>query len=299
MILPRKSSAPFGRIITAMVTPFAPDGSLNLVAARSLARHLVEHGSEGIVTCGTTGEGPTVTDAEKLALLETVLAEVDVPVIANVGSYDTAHSAKLAAASKRVGAHGLLVVTPYYNKPPIDGIVAHVAAIGDAAPGVPIVFYNIPQRCVVNVDSAGIGRLRDEAQIVAVKQATTDLEEARAVVELGLALYAGNDDLLVPFLELGGVGCISVGAHLVGAEMLRLCELAEAGEWDQVRSLNAELTPIFEMLGITTNPIPLKAALELTGHGVGGLRLPLVNATFEQQAAIGAVLEQRGLLVSA
>ena len=298
---PKQTTAPFGRILTAMVTPFASDGSLDLPAARALARHLIEHGSEGIVTAGTTGESPTLTDGEKLELLAAVLDEVGdrVSVVANVGSNDTAHSVHLARDSARAGAHALLVVTPYYNKPPIDGIVAHTAAIADAGDGAPIVYYNIPQRCVVNVEPAGIERLRDESGVVAVKQSTTDLGEARAIVELGLALYAGNDDLLAPFLELGGVGGIHVASHLIGREMLQLCELAAAGDLDSMWSLEAQLAPVWEALAVTTNPIALKAALELAGHAVGGVRLPLVPATDAERAILRAMVEQRGLVVAA
>ena len=283
-----------------MATPFAADGSLDLDAARRLAQYLVANGSEGLVTAGTTGESPTTSDAEKLALLTAVLDEVGdrVPVIANVGTYDTAHSVHLARDAAAAGAHAMLVVTPYYNKPQIDGIVAHTAAIAEAA-GRPVVYYNIPQRCVINVAPDGIVRLRDEAGIVAVKQATTDLDEARAIVRAGLALYAGNDDLLAPFLELGGAGGICVASHLIGTDMLHLCELAESGDIDAMHALDAELTGVYDALSITTNPVPLKAALELAGHAVGGVRLPLVAATEEQRGVLRTMLEQRGLLVAA
>ena len=201
--------------------------------------------------------------------------------------------------SAAAGAHGMLVVTPYYNKPQIDGIVAHTAAIAEAVSGTPVVYYNIPQRCVVNVSPDGIVRLRDAAGIVAVKQATTDLDEARAIVRAGLALYAGNDDLLGPFLELGGAGGICVASHLIGTDMLNLCELAESGDFDAMHALDAELSSVYDALSITTNPVPLKAALELAGHAVGGVRLPLVAATEDERAVLHAMLEQRGLLVTA
>ena len=284
-----------------MATPFASDGSLDLDAARRLAQYLVANGSEGLVTAGTTGESPTISDAEKLALLSTVLEEVGdrAHVIANVGTNDTAHSVHLAREAAAAGAHGMLVVTPYYNKPQLDGIVAHTAAIADAAGGAPVVYYNIPQRCVVNVSPEGLVRLRDEAGIVAVKQATTDLDEARAIVRAGLALYAGNDDLLAPFLELGGAGGICVASHLIGTDMLHLCELAESGDIDTMHALDAELSSVYDALSITTNPVPLKAALELAGHPVGGVRLPLVAATEDERAVLHAMLEQRGLLVTA
>jgi 4-hydroxy-tetrahydrodipicolinate synthase len=285
-----------------MVTSFAPDGSLDLDACRALARHLVEHGSEGLVLAGTTGEGPTLNDAEKLALFEAVVDEVgsDARVIANTGTYDTAHSVHLTRDARRLGVHGFLAVTPYYNKPPSEGLARHFAAIAAAADGLPVIIYNIPQRVILNLEPELIARLaRESANVVAVKQATTDLEQARAILDAGLVLYAGNDDLLAPFLELGGTGGICVASHLIGADMLRMCELAEAGDYDGVRALDRELSPVYDALSITTNPIPLKAALELIGLRVGAPRLPLVEATDEQCAVLRSALEARGLTAAA
>jgi 4-hydroxy-tetrahydrodipicolinate synthase len=285
-----------------MATPFAPDGSLDLDACRALARHLVEHGSEGLVLAGTTGEGPTLSDGEKLALFDAVLDEVgdDARVIANTGTYDTAHSVRLTRDARRLGVHGFLAVTPYYNKPPAEGLARHFAAIAAAADGLPVIIYNIPQRVILNLEPALIARLaRESANVVAVKQATTDLEQARAILEAGLVLYAGNDDLLAPFLELGGSGGICVASHLVGSDMLRMCELAEAGDFDAVRELDRELHPVYEALSVTTNPIPLKAALELIGLRTGAPRLPLVEATDEQCAVLRSALAARGLTAAA
>ena len=285
-----------------MATPFAADGSLDLDASRALARHLVEHGSEGLVLAGTTGEGPTLTDAEKLALFDAVLDEVgaDARVIANTGTYDTAHSVHLTREARQLGVHGFLAVTPYYNKPPVEGLVRHFAAIADAADGLPVIVYNIPQRVILNLEPALLARLgRESANIVAVKQATTDLEQARAILAAGLLLYAGNDDLLAPFLELGGVGGICVASHIVGSEMLRMCELAESGDLEGMRALDAELTPVYEALSITVNPIPLKAAVELLGLRVGPPRLPLVEATDEECAVLRSALAARGLTAAA
>jgi 4-hydroxy-tetrahydrodipicolinate synthase len=218
-------------------------------------------------------------------------------VLAGTGTYDTAHSVHLTRAAVRAGVHGLLVVTPYYNKPPPEGIVRHVAAVAAAGDGRPVCIYNIPQRVVLNLEPALLGRLRDEVPTVAaVKQATTDLDQASAIVELGLPLYAGNDDLLLPFLELGGCGGICVASHLVGADMARVCDLVLAGEIDAARALDAELHAVYEGLSVTTNPIPLKAALALCGQRVGGLRLPLVEASDSELAAVRAMLERRGLL---
>ena len=285
-----------------MATPFGADGSLDLDASRALARHLVEHGSEGLVLAGTTGEGPTLTDDEKLGLFEAVLDEVgsDARVIANTGTYDTRHSVHLTRDARRLGVHGFLAVTPYYNKPPAEGLARHFAAIAAAADGLPVIIYNIPQRVILNLEPALIARLaRESANVVAVKQATTDLDQARAILDAGLVLYAGNDDLLAPFLELGGSGGICVASHLVGSDMLRICELAEAGDFEAVHELDRELTPVYEALSITTNPIPLKAALELIGLRVGAPRLPLVEATDEQRAVLRSALEARGLTAAA
>ena len=285
-----------------MATPFAADGSLDVEATRFLARHLVEHGSEGLVLAGTTGEGPTLTDAEKLELFEVVLDEVgaDARVIANTGTYDTAHSVHLTRAARRLGVHGFLAVTPYYNKPPAEGLARHFAAIAAAADGLPVIVYNIPQRVILNLEPALIARLaRESANVVAVKQATTDLEQARAILDAGLVLYAGNDDLLAPFLEIGGSGGIHVASHLVGSDMLRMCELAEAGDFEGVRTLDRELSPVYEALSVTTNPIPLKAALELVGLRAGAPRLPLVEATDEQCAVLRSALAARGLTAAA
>jgi 4-hydroxy-tetrahydrodipicolinate synthase len=276
-----------------MATPFAADGSLDLDAARTLARHLVEHGSEGLVLAGTTGEGPTLTDGEKLALFEAVLDEAgsDARVIANTGTYDTAHSVHLTREARRLGVHGFLAVTPYYNKPPAEGLARHFAAIAAAADGLPVIIYNIPQRVILNLEPELLARLaRESANVVAVKQATTDLDQARAILAAGLVLYAGNDDLLAPFLELGGSGGICVASHLVGSEMLRMCELAEAGDLAGLRALDGELTAVYNALAVTTNPIPLKAALELIGLRVGAPRLPLVEATEQQRAVLRSAL---------
>jgi 4-hydroxy-tetrahydrodipicolinate synthase len=294
--------APLGRLLTAMVTPFADDGSVDLTAAQALARHLVETGSEGIVVSGTTGESPTLSDAEKLDLVEVVCGEVgdDAAVVAGTGTYDTVHSVHLTREARARGAAGFLVVTPYYNKPPPEGIVRHFAAIAEAAGGAPILVYNIPQRVVLNLEPGLLARLgREVPGVCGVKQATTDLDQARAIAASGLALYAGNDDLLLPFLELGGVGGVHVASHLVGRDMLRVIELMAAGQAEDARTLDGQLQEVYRALSVTTNPIPVKAALNLLGHHVGGLRLPLVDATPGEVEQVRAALEHRGLLVHA
>jgi 4-hydroxy-tetrahydrodipicolinate synthase len=292
---------PLGELLTAMATPFAADGAVDLEAARRLARHLVDTGSDGIVVCGTTGEGPTVTDREKLELFETVVSEVGATstVIANTGTYDTHHSVALTRSALATGVDGFLVVTPYYSKPPPAGIVAHFGAIADAADERPLIAYNIPQRVVVNLDPDLLIELGRIENVVAVKQATPDLDQARRIVEeSGLALYAGNDDLVMPFLELGGAGGVCVASHIAGREFRRMIDLARAGDLDGARAVNASLKPLLDALAVTTNPIPLKAALNLMGLEVGGLRLPLVEATEQQGAAISSALETSGLLAA-
>jgi 4-hydroxy-tetrahydrodipicolinate synthase len=290
---------PLGELLTAMVTPFAADGTVNLDAARRMARHLVDNGSDGLVVCGTTGEGPTVNDREKLDLFETVVSEVGAggSVVANTGSYDTHHSVALTRSALATGVDGFLVVTPYYNKPPVEGIVRHFEAIADAAEGRPVIVYNIPSRVIVNLEPPVLERLAEIPNVIAVKQATPDLDQAAAIVRHGgLQLYAGNDDLLGPFLRLGGVGGICVASHIAGPRMREMIAAAAGGDFDRVDELDREIAPLLEALAVTTNPIPLKAALNLLGHEVGGLRLPLVEADDRQTAAIQAALAMAGLL---
>jgi 4-hydroxy-tetrahydrodipicolinate synthase len=292
--------APFGRILTAMVTPFAADGSIDLDEAVRLAEHLIEHGSEGLVVHGTTGEASTLTDDEKLALTEAVAGAVGerVPVISGTGSNDTAHSVHLTKQAARFeGVAGFLAVTPYYNKPPIAGIEAHTRAIADAAGDLPIVLYNIPQRVILHLSPADIDRLAQIDTVIAVKQAVTDLEEARQIVEAGrLALYAGNDDLVLPFALLGGVGGICVASHVAGREMLSMQAAADVGDEEQARAIDDDLAPLYEALSVTVNPIPVKTAMELLGFKVGDLRLPLVNATDAERDVVRAGLAARGLI---
>jgi 4-hydroxy-tetrahydrodipicolinate synthase len=291
-----------GELLTAMVTPFAGDGSVSHDAARRMARHLIDSGSDGIVVCGTTGEGPTVTDREKLDLFETVVSEVGAgaTVIANTGSYDTHHSVALTRSATATGVDGFLVVTPYYNKPPPAGIIAHFEAIADAAEGRPVIVYNIPQRVVLNLEPELLERLARIENVIAVKQATTDLDQARRIVAHGaLDLYAGNDDLVLPFMRLGGAGGICVASHIAGRRIHEMIALARSGDLDAAQRIDDELRPLYDALSVTTNPIPLKSALNLLGHDVGGLRLPLVDADEAEVASVQAALAITGLLPTA
>ena len=290
-----------GEVLTPLVTPFRDDGSVNFDAFARLCTYLVENGSDGVVVAGTTGESPTLTDDERLELFATAVEAVGerATVIAGTGTYSTAHSVHLTERAHELGVDGFLVVTPYYNKPPVRGIVEHFRAIAEVTDR-PIVAYNIPQRVVLNLEPEALAELAEIPNVRAVKQATPDLEQARQIVEqIGLDLYAGNDDLTFPFLELGGVGGIFVYTHLVGPQVKELITRFKAGDRDGARALDDELRPVVEALAVTTNPIPVKAALAMLGHEVGGLRLPLVEATEDEKVQIRAALERAGVLTPA
>ena len=285
-----------GRVLTAIVTPFDDDGAVDLDAFQALARHLVDNGSDGIVVAGTTGESPTLSDGERADLLRAAVEAVgdDATVVAGTGTYSTAHSVHLTEQAHELGADAFLVVTPYYNRPPQRGIVAHFEAIAQASDR-PIVVYNIPSRAVINIEPATITELAQIETVQAVKQANDDLAQARHIVDTGLALYAGDDNLVQPFLELGGTGGICVHTHVVGPQV---AEQVRA-EPERAREIDAELAPAYELLKVVTNPIAIKAALRLLGHRVGHHRLPLVQATEGEIAAVRGCLERLGLLVAA
>ena len=286
-----------GEVITAIVTPFREDGSVDLMTFGRLCAHLVDNGSDGLVVAGTTGEAPTLTDHEKLELFAAAVDAVGdrATIIAGTGGNDTAHSVELTKEADELEVDGFLVVTPYYNKPPPRGIVGHFAAIAEVTDR-PIVVYNIPQRVVINIEPETIAELAQIPNVTAVKQATTDPEQAKRIVELGLDLYAGNDDLSLPFLELGGTGGVCVFTHVVGVQVKEIIRRFKAGDRDGAYELGRELEPLLDALSVSTNPIPIKAALNLAGHEVGGLRLPLVEATADEQATIRTGLEATGVL---
>lgn len=288
-----------GEVLTAIVTPFRADGSVDLGAFRSLAGFLLDNGSDGIVVAGTTGEAPTLTDEERLALFATAVdaAGGRGTVVAGTGTYSTAHSIHLTERAHELGVDGFLVVTPYYSKPPQRGIVAHVEAIA-AATDRPMVFYDIPSRVVVDAEPQTISRLAEIENVRAVKQAKPSIEAARHVVSCGLDLYAGDDDLFLPFLEVGGVGGICVHTHVVGPQVKELIASYRAGDIERAHALDEELRPAIELLRVQTNPIAIKKALQLLGHEVGGLRLPLVEADEDETAAIRDCLERLGLLAA-
>ena len=290
-----------GEVLTAAVTPFRPDGSVNYETYADLCVHLVEHGSDGVVVAGTTGESPTLTDDERLELVATAVDAVGdrATVIAGTGTYSTAHSVHLTERAHGLGAHGFLVVTPYYNKPPQRGIVEHFKAIA-AASDRPIVVYNIPGRVVVNIEPETIAELAGIPTVAAVKQANDDLEQARRIVEeTRLALYAGDDNLIFPFLELGGVGGVCVHTHLWGPQVKEMIRLHRAGDVEGARAIDRELAPAYELLKVATNPIAIKAALAMTGWELGRMRLPLVEADEGERGRIRACLERGGVLSGA
>jgi 4-hydroxy-tetrahydrodipicolinate synthase len=287
-----------GEVLTAIVTPFREDGGVDLDRFRELCLHLVGNGSDGLVVTGTTGESPTLTDEERFELFEAAVDAVGgrASVIAGTGTYSTAHSVHLTERAHGLAVDGFLVVTPYYNKPPPRAIVEHFRAIAEASDK-PIIVYNIPQRVVLNLEPETIIQLAEIPTVRAVKQATEDLGQARRIVaETDLDLYAGNDDLIYPFLELGGVGGVCVHTHLVGTRVKEMIRRFRDGDRVGAKAINEELKPVIEALAVTTNPIPVKAALNLLGHEVGGLRLPLVEATEAEIETVREALERAGLL---
>jgi 4-hydroxy-tetrahydrodipicolinate synthase len=281
-----------------MVTPFSADGTVDVNSFRRLCTHLLDNGSDGLVVAGTTGEAPTLSDEERLelfALAVEVAHGRGATVIANTGTYSTAHSVDLTREAHELGVDGFLVVTPYYNRPPSRGIVEHFKAVA-AVTDKPIVVYNIPARVVLNLETATIAKLAEIPNVRAVKQAHDDLEQARAIPELGLDLYAGDDDLILPFLELGGTGGICVHTHVVGAKVKELVRRFRAGDLDGARALEEELRASIDLLRVAPNPLAIKAALNILGHQVGGHRLPLVEATHDERDRVRACLDRLGLL---
>jgi 4-hydroxy-tetrahydrodipicolinate synthase len=289
-----------GEVLTAIVTPFGADGSLNLDKFRELANHLVDHGSDGIVVAGTTGESPTLSDDEKLELFAAAVDAVGAraTVVAGTGTYDTRHSAQLTERANELGVDAFLVVTPYYNKPPQRAIVRHFEEIA-AQTDKPIVVYNIPSRVVINIEPETIAELAEIENVRAVKQAHDDLEQARLIPGFGLDLYAGDDNLIFPFLGLGALGGICVHTHVWGPQTKEMVRRYKDGDVDGARELNGDMAPAYDLLKVQTNPIAIKAALNLLGHEVGGYRLPMVDPTDRELDQIRGCLERGGILSTA
>jgi 4-hydroxy-tetrahydrodipicolinate synthase len=290
--------ARLGTLLTAMVTPFAADGSLDTAAAAQLAQHLVDAGCDGLVLSGTTGESPTTTDDEKLKLLAAVLEAVGdrARVIAGAGTYDTAHSIKLAKASAAEGAHGLLVVTPYYSRPPQSGLVAHFSAVADATE-LPVLLYDIPPRSVVPIEADTIRTLAAHPNIVGIKDAKADLHGGGQIIaETGLAYYSGDDALNLPWLAMGGIGFISVISHLAASQLRELLSAFNSGDVATARKINVSVAPLCNAMtrlgGVTLS----KAGLRLQGIEVGDPRLPQMPATPDQIEALAADMRAASVL---
>lgn len=290
--------ARLGTVLTAMVTPFRADGSLDTATAAQLANHLVDAGCDGLVVSGTTGESPTTTDDEKLELLRVVLEAVGdrARIIAGAGTYDTAHSIKLAKACAAQGAHGLLVVTPYYSKPPQSGLVAHFSAVADATE-LPVVLYDIPPRSVVPIDGATIRTLASHPNIVGIKDAKADLHGGGQIIaETGLAYYSGDDTLNLPWLAMGATGFISVIAHVAAAQLRELLSAFASGDIATARKINVTIAPLCNAMARLGGVTMSKAGLRLQGIDAGDPRLPQVPATPEQTEALAADMRAASVL---
>jgi len=290
---------PFGTVLSAMVSPFKPDGSLDLPAAAALAEHLIATGHDGLVVSGTTGESPTTSDSEKDALLRAVLEAVGdrATVVAGVGTNDTRHSVELARGAEKAGAHGLLVVTPYYNKPPQAALAAHFTTVADAT-GLPVMLYDIPGRSGVPIETETLVRVAAHDRIVAVKDAKGDLYSSSWVMaRTELAYYSGEDALNLPLLTLGGSGLVSVVSHVAGPQYARMVAAVDAGDLRTARTIHAELLPVVRgIMTRTQGAVAVKAALELTGVIADRtVRQPLLPATPDEVAAIAADLALAGL----
>jgi 4-hydroxy-tetrahydrodipicolinate synthase len=289
-----------GEVITATVTPFDADGAVDYERYGEICTYLIENGSDGVVVSGTTGEAPTLSDNERLGLLQAALDAVGdrATVIAGTGTYSTDHSIHLTKQADGAGAHGVLVVTPYYNKPPRRGIVAHFKAVA-AATELPLMVYNIPSRVVINIEPETMAELAEIPNVTSVKQAYADIDQARRIVEFGLDLYAGDDNIIYPFLEVGGKGGVCVHTHIVGPRVKEMIRRFGEGDSEGAKRIDEELAPAYELLGVVTGPIQIKAALNMLGHDVGGLRLPLVEASDGERGQIRDCLERLGVLEQA
>jgi 4-hydroxy-tetrahydrodipicolinate synthase len=290
----------FGSLVTAMVTPFRDDHAVDLDRAQELARWLVNNGSDAVVVAGSTGESPTLTHREKAELFRAVADALrgQGSMIAGVGTYSTAETLELTEAAAAAGADGLLVVTPYYNKPPQRGLTAHFTAVADAT-DIPVILYNIPGRTALRIEHDTLLELAQHRNIVAVKDSTGDFQSiSRLIAESpdGFEVYSGDDWATFGYTCLGAVGVVSVASHLVGPQIHQMIDLIQTGDISAARKIHETLAPLFNALFISSNPIPVKAALQMLGRGAGPTRLPLVSATPDEVARVRAALEDAGLL---
>ncbi|HIT45912.1 MAG TPA: 4-hydroxy-tetrahydrodipicolinate synthase [Candidatus Aphodovivens excrementavium] len=291
----------FGRLIPAMVTPFDDDRKLDLDKAQELAVRLIEGGCDSLIISGTTGESPTVFYPQKMELFRAVVSAVDgkAPVIANVGDNCTEDSIEFALDVQKLGVDGFMTVVPYYNKPPQEGLYQHFKAIAEAVE-LPIILYNIPGRCVINMTAQTTLRLaHDFDNIVAVKEASGDLDQVKEIIEgapAGFDVYSGDDAATLDIMKLGGVGVISTIANVAPGRMKEIVSLCAEGRWEEAADANERLMPLMKGLFETSNPILVKEALKLAGFPVGGVRLPLIDATPEQSQRLAAIMQEVGVL---
>lgn len=291
----------FGTVLTAMVTPFKPDLSVDYAMAEKLAVHLSQNGSDGLVIHGTTGESPTLTHEEEYELYRVVknaLKGTNCKVIAGTGSNSTATTINSTKQAEKIGVDGAMVVVPYYNKPPQEGLYQHFKAVADNT-SLPLIIYNIPGRTGKNLEPETIARLAKIKNYVALKEAAGSVEQMEKIRQLTpkeFFIYSGDDNLTYPFMEKGAVGVISVVSHLVGKEIKEMTMLFQQGKKREAKAIHDRLMPLYEVIFITANPIPVKAALALVGWPVGGLRLPLIEATAQEKAAIKKVLQDLKLV---
>lgn len=287
--------ADFGRVLTAMVTPFDAQMQVDYGKARKLAKYLVENGSDGIVVAGTTGESPTLTNEERNKLVEVVVNEVGdrAKVIAGTGNNDTFDSIGMTKDAEKTGAHGVMAVVPYYNKPPQEGLYTHFRMIAEST-NLPVMLYNIPGRSAINMTADTIARLAQIDNIVAIKEAAGSMDQVTEIkrkTPADFVIYSGDDSLTLPMLALGAHGIISVVSHIVGPELQQMVKAFFAGDIAKAAQIHMELYPVFKTMFITSNPIPVKTCLKMLGHDVGGVRPPLVDPTEAEVATLKALLQ--------
>ncbi|NLK08271.1 MAG: 4-hydroxy-tetrahydrodipicolinate synthase [Firmicutes bacterium] len=292
--------AEFGRLLTAMVTPFDDDFKVDYNKAAALAEKLTKSGSDGLVVCGTTGESPTLSDEEKIKLIEAVVEAVGgkALVLAGTGTNCTAHSVEMTESAQRLGIDGIMLVAPYYNRPSQEGLYQHFRTIAEST-SLPVMVYNVPGRTSVNILPETVARLADIDNIVAIKESSGNLEQAaelRRVLPKEFAVYSGDDSLTLPMMSVGGQGVVSVASHLVGRRIKEMIEAFVQGKVSTAALIHTELLPLMKALFVTTNPVPVKHALELVDYPVGGVRLPLVGATETESALLKKTLENLHLI---
>lgn len=291
----------FGRLITAMITPFDNERNLDLKRCAEFADRLVNGGTDALAVCATTGESPTIFYPQKIEVIKTVIEAVDgcAKIIANVGDNCTQDTIDFARDVEKLGVDGLMCVVPYYNKPPQEGLYQHFKAIAESV-NLPVILYNIPGRCVTNMTAETTLRLaHDVKNIVAIKEASGNMEQIKQIIDNapeGFVVYSGDDSATYDIMKMGGVGVVSTISNIATARMKEIVDLCAAGKWDEAKAANDKLLPMMDGLFETTNPILVKEALKLVGFPVGGVRLPLVDATPEQSNRLAAIMHEVGVL---